>query len=179
MRCILTVLTARVTIGLSSPVPRLKNEPCIAWWEADGGTRGDGNDEPRPCRGRSAHRGAGLAAVAPGWCRRERVQEKALRRALYSLSAVVRVHFAKEEEIYLPILDAGLTPKEAHRMFEAMEKRRKRQRAPWGNDPRYRTNVLRGRVFYALKHTVGVKHPRYVTLVALPRTALGRVAHVP
>ncbi len=106
-------------------------------------------------------------------------QEKALRRALYRLSAVVRVHFAKEEEIYLPILDAGLTPKEAHRMFEAMERRHKRQRAPWGNDPRYGTNVLRGRVFYALKHTVGVKHPRYVTLVALPRTALGRVAHVP
>jgi iron-sulfur cluster repair protein YtfE (RIC family) len=41
---------------------------------------------------------------------------------LYGLSAVIRVHFAKEEEIYLPILDAGLTPEEAHRMFEAMER---------------------------------------------------------
>ena len=49
-------------------------------------------------------------------------QEKALRRVLYSLSAVVTVHFAKEEEIYLPILDAGLTPEEAHGMFEAMER---------------------------------------------------------
>ena len=49
-------------------------------------------------------------------------QEKALRRVLYGLSAVVRVHFAKEEGIYLPILDAGLTPEEAHRMFEAMER---------------------------------------------------------
>jgi len=49
-------------------------------------------------------------------------QEKALRRTLYGLSAIVRVHFAKEEEIYLPILDAGLTSEEAHRMFEAMER---------------------------------------------------------
>ncbi len=49
-------------------------------------------------------------------------QEKVLRRVLYGLSAVVRVHFAKEEEIYLPILDAGLTAEEAHRMFEAMER---------------------------------------------------------
>ncbi len=49
-------------------------------------------------------------------------QEKALRRVLYGLSAVVRVHFAKEEEIYLPTLDAGLTPEEAYRMFEAMER---------------------------------------------------------
>jgi iron-sulfur cluster repair protein YtfE (RIC family) len=49
-------------------------------------------------------------------------QEKALRRVLYGLFAVVTVHFAKEEEIYLPILDAGLTSEEAHRMFEAMER---------------------------------------------------------
>ena len=49
-------------------------------------------------------------------------QEKALRRVLYGLSALVRVHFAKEEEIYLPILDARLTTEEAARMFEAMER---------------------------------------------------------
>ena len=48
-------------------------------------------------------------------------QEKALRRVLYGLYAVVKVHFAKEEEVYLPILDARLTPEEASRMFEAME----------------------------------------------------------
>jgi len=40
---------------------------------------------------------------------------------LYGLYALVKVHFAKEEEVYLSILDARLTPEEAHRMFEAME----------------------------------------------------------
>ncbi len=44
-----------------------------------------------------------------------------LRRLLYGLYALVQVHFAKEEEIYLPLLDARLTPDEANRMFEAME----------------------------------------------------------
>ena len=48
-------------------------------------------------------------------------QQKALRRVLYGLYAVVTVHFAKEEEIYLPILDARLTREEAKQMFEAME----------------------------------------------------------
>ncbi len=45
-----------------------------------------------------------------------------LRQVLYGLYALVQVHFAKEEEIYLPLLDARLTPAEASRMFEAMEK---------------------------------------------------------
>ncbi len=44
-----------------------------------------------------------------------------LRRVLYGLYALVKVHFAKEEEIYLPLLDARLTPGEASLMFEAME----------------------------------------------------------
>ena len=48
-------------------------------------------------------------------------QEQALRRLLYGLSALVTVHFAKEEEIYLPLLDARLTPEDASRLFEAME----------------------------------------------------------
>ncbi|HEX9057385.1 MAG TPA: hemerythrin domain-containing protein [Ktedonobacterales bacterium] len=48
-------------------------------------------------------------------------EAKALRRVLYGLYALVKVHFAKEEEIYLPILDARLTDEEAQRMFEAME----------------------------------------------------------
>ncbi|HYM92052.1 MAG TPA: hemerythrin domain-containing protein [bacterium] len=48
-------------------------------------------------------------------------EAKALRRVLYGLYAVVKVHFAKEEEVYLPILDAHLSPQEAHRMFEAIE----------------------------------------------------------
>ena len=44
-----------------------------------------------------------------------------LRRVLYGLYALVRVHFAKEEEIYLPLLDARLTPEAAQGMFAAME----------------------------------------------------------
>ncbi len=48
-------------------------------------------------------------------------QAKALRRVLYGLYTLVRLHFAKEEEIYLPLLDAKLTPKEAKEMFENME----------------------------------------------------------
>ena len=47
-------------------------------------------------------------------------QRRALQRALYGLYAVVRLHFAKEEEVYLPVLDAGLSPEEATVMFRAM-----------------------------------------------------------
>ena len=46
---------------------------------------------------------------------------KGLRRVLYGLYALVKVHFAKEEEVYLPLLDAQLSPDEAHRLFENME----------------------------------------------------------
>jgi iron-sulfur cluster repair protein YtfE (RIC family) len=49
------------------------------------------------------------------------IQAVALRRVLYGLYALVKVHFAKEEEVYLPLLDDKLTPKEAHEMFEKME----------------------------------------------------------
>ena len=49
-------------------------------------------------------------------------QAKELRRVLYGLYALVKVHFAKEEEIYLPLLDARLTPQEGREMFEGMEK---------------------------------------------------------
>ena len=44
-----------------------------------------------------------------------------LRRILYGLYALVHVHFAKEEEVYLPILDRGLSPEDARKMFETME----------------------------------------------------------
>jgi iron-sulfur cluster repair protein YtfE (RIC family) len=47
-------------------------------------------------------------------------QWRALQRALYGLYAVVRLHFAKEEEVYLPVLDAGLSPEDATEMFRAM-----------------------------------------------------------
>jgi iron-sulfur cluster repair protein YtfE (RIC family) len=46
---------------------------------------------------------------------------KALARVLYGLYALVKVHFAKEEEVYLPILDERLSSNEAQEMFEAME----------------------------------------------------------
>lgn len=48
-------------------------------------------------------------------------QVRALRRILYGLYALVKVHFAKEEEVYLPLLDVRLTEEEAQHMFEAME----------------------------------------------------------
>ena len=46
---------------------------------------------------------------------------KPLQRVLYGLYALVKVHFAKEEEVYLPILDERLSPEQARDMFEAME----------------------------------------------------------
>lgn len=49
------------------------------------------------------------------------VQIQSLQRVLYGVYALVKVHFAKEEEIYLPILDQHLTPESAQEMFEAME----------------------------------------------------------
>ncbi len=57
-------------------------------------------------------------------------QERALRRVLYGLYAVVKVHFAKEEEVYLPILDARLAADEAHQLFEAMERAAQEARSP-------------------------------------------------
>jgi iron-sulfur cluster repair protein YtfE (RIC family) len=48
-------------------------------------------------------------------------QEQALRRVLYGLSVLVIVHFAKEEEVYLPLLDARMTSEEARHLFATME----------------------------------------------------------
>lgn len=48
-------------------------------------------------------------------------QAASLRRVLFGLYALVKVHFAKEEEVYLPILDQRLTSEAAHQMFAAME----------------------------------------------------------
>ena len=47
-------------------------------------------------------------------------QAKALRRLLYGLYALIKVHFAKEEEVYLPILEARLSEQGAHELFTAM-----------------------------------------------------------
>jgi iron-sulfur cluster repair protein YtfE (RIC family) len=46
---------------------------------------------------------------------------QAQRRILYGLYALVSVHFAKEEDIYLPLLDTRLTKQEAQKMFEEMD----------------------------------------------------------
>jgi hemerythrin-like domain-containing protein len=48
-------------------------------------------------------------------------QANDLRRVLYGLYGIVKLHFAKEEEVYLPMLDAQLKPEEAKAMFAAME----------------------------------------------------------
>lgn len=63
--------------------------------------------------------GALLEATPTGTLAQE--QARALRETLYGLYALVKLHFAKEEEVYLPLLDSGLSPEEAHAMFEAME----------------------------------------------------------
>ena len=49
-------------------------------------------------------------------------QLRNLRRLLYGLYAIISLHFAKEEEVYLPILDSGLSTDDAAAMFESMEK---------------------------------------------------------
>lgn len=43
-----------------------------------------------------------------------------LRRVLYGLYHLVKVHFAKEEEVYLPILEERLSESEAKQMFADM-----------------------------------------------------------
>ena len=48
-------------------------------------------------------------------------QARSLRRVLYGVYALVKVHFAKEEEVYLPILDQRLSPESAADMFKKME----------------------------------------------------------
>lgn len=46
---------------------------------------------------------------------------KSLRRVLYGLYTLVKVHFVKEEEIYLPLLDSNLTAGEVKELYAAME----------------------------------------------------------
>lgn len=47
------------------------------------------------------------------------VRARALRRVLYGLYTLVMVHFAKEEEVYLPLLDRRLTPEQASELLAA------------------------------------------------------------
>jgi iron-sulfur cluster repair protein YtfE (RIC family) len=48
-------------------------------------------------------------------------QLRSLRRVLYGLHAVVKLHFAKEEELYLPILETQLGPREMSELLRAMQ----------------------------------------------------------
>lgn len=48
-------------------------------------------------------------------------QARDLRRVLYGLYALVGVHFAKEESVYLPLLDSRLSAEDARSMFDDME----------------------------------------------------------
>lgn len=48
---------------------------------------------------------------------------------LHSLHAIVALHFAKEEEIYVPLLNAGLTVHDAEELFGQMESAAERYRA--------------------------------------------------
>jgi iron-sulfur cluster repair protein YtfE (RIC family) len=49
-----------------------------------------------------------------------RSEAAAIRRVLFGLYAVVKLHFAKEEEIYLPLLEDRLTEAEADALVQAM-----------------------------------------------------------
>lgn len=62
-----------------------------------------------------------------GWLRSQlhgstvtRDQAMALRRVLYGLHAIVKIHFEKEEELYLPVLDRWLTEAQAGDLFRLM-----------------------------------------------------------
>lgn len=46
---------------------------------------------------------------------------KEIQRVLYGLHALIKVHFAKEEEIYLPALDRNLSDAEFEKLYEDME----------------------------------------------------------
>jgi iron-sulfur cluster repair protein YtfE (RIC family) len=45
---------------------------------------------------------------------------RALRSDLIGLSAILELHFAKEEDVLLPVLDATLTAEDAERLFDEM-----------------------------------------------------------
>ncbi|HKJ00087.1 MAG TPA: hemerythrin domain-containing protein [bacterium] len=48
-------------------------------------------------------------------------QAQSLRRVLYGLYAIVKLHFAKEEEVYLKLLEERLSPSQARDLQEALE----------------------------------------------------------
>jgi hypothetical protein len=42
---------------------------------------------------------------------------------LYGLWAILQLHFAKEEEVLLPVLDVALAPADVRRLFDQMSAR--------------------------------------------------------
>jgi hypothetical protein len=49
------------------------------------------------------------------------------------LHALVTVHFAREEEVYVPLLEASLSPDQAAQMFSAMHAAATASRAEQGH----------------------------------------------
>ena len=49
---------------------------------------------------------------------------------LYGLHAIVSLHFAKEEEIYLPLLDRAYTSSEFAALYERMAEAAQQRPAP-------------------------------------------------
>jgi iron-sulfur cluster repair protein YtfE (RIC family) len=63
-----------------------------------------------------------LAELYAGIDERLDVQSRLrLTEVLYSLHAVVALHFAKEEEIYVPLLEQQLSVEQAHSLLQEME----------------------------------------------------------
>lgn len=64
-----------------------------------------------------------LATIHTELSDRDTLPDEALveiRRVIYGLHALIAVHFAKEEEIYVPILETGLTEQQATDLFARM-----------------------------------------------------------
>ncbi len=83
-----------------------------------------GSMEPATVRPRTRReaREAELAALRQlrGRGRSAKGKPSVLRRLAYGLYAIVRLHLAKEEDVYLPLLDARMTAGQASSLFAAM-----------------------------------------------------------
>lgn len=64
------------------------------------------------------------------WAAGEAGIEAELRAVLYGLHAIVSLHFAKEEEVYLPLLDRAYTSSEFAALYERMEEAAQQRPAP-------------------------------------------------
>ena len=63
----------------------------------------------------------GIGRAEPAGAQRIGAQRIDAQRILYGLHALVSLHFAKEEEVYLPLLDERLTPEDAAGLFANLE----------------------------------------------------------